>query len=90
MCSIQEHMGSAPQGSVLSMGRVFSMDEFFSTEGTVSSIEHALAQRAHNSVEARNRPWLKACSSCSPSDSKQAGQGPRSPWEPWHSRVPQD
>lgn len=66
------------------------MGELFSTQGSVSSIQCALAQRAHNGVKARNRPQLKACSSSSPSDSKQAGQGPRSPWEPWHSRVPQD
>lgn len=65
------------------------MGELFSTEGNVSSIESALDQRAHNGVEARNTPQLKG-SSCSPSDSKQAGQKPRSPWEPGHSRVPQD
>lgn len=52
MCSIQE--GCAPQGSVLSMGKVFSMRELFSTEGSVGSLERALAQRAHNGVEARN------------------------------------
>lgn len=52
MCSIQE--GCAPQGSVLSMGRVFSMRKLFSTEGSVGSLERALAQRAHNGVEARN------------------------------------